>query len=499
MHTAPTIGEKYLFVDQNKWSIYVFGFLSTAILLFGNSLFVYYNPGFWPYAIFVFVTAFYLSISYIVGFLGKPFDIDFHKRLVARWIDKVDLVSVDVYLPVCGEDLQILYNTWSGVAKLRYAHPHIKVHVLDDGKKDDVRDLAKKFHFNYIRRDGNELKKAGNLRNAFKQTDGEFIVILDADFVPRSDFLIETLPYMFEYSDCGIVQTPQYFTVTDHQTWIGQGASAVQELFYRLMQVNRNTFNGSICVGTCGLYRRSSLEPFGGTAPIEYSEDVHTGFQIISTGGSIKYIPVILSKGICPDELRPFITQQYRWSLGSISLLFSSKFWQQGTTKMQKLCYMNGQFYYVATGLAVIFGPLPAILMLIFVPEKILWFNLLFSVPSLLFSTVFMWWWMKSPMGIYVLRSRCVAYYAHLMALKDYLLNTLEEWKPTNAKMTSRRYDDFKKLFIVFGIAPQFIVLMLVIYRMLDGYNPVNFSLLMCFWVFNMAVHWPVLWSLNEN
>lgn len=499
MHTPPTQEEKYLYLDQGRKSIYVFGLFSTVCLLSGNILFVYYNQAAWAYGLFVLLTAFYLLLSYIVGFLGKEFDWEQHKKICTKWFDKADSASVDIYLPVCREPFEIIKNTWDGVSLLRKAHPQINIYVLDDGKEDSLKDLARKYKFNYIRRTTNELKKAGNLRNAFKRTSGEFILILDADFIPRVDVLIETLPYMFEHPKCAIVQTPQNFKTNDHSTWVGQGAASVQELFYRLMQVNRDTFNGGICVGTCALYRRTSLEPHGGTAAIEYSEDVRTGFRLVNDGWRIFYLPINLCRGICPDSLRAFITQQYRWSMGSISLFFSKEFWKSNLTKMQMICYMNGQMYYIATGLAVIFSPLPGIYLLVFRPDMIHWYNLLFSIPSFIFSTLFMKYWMKSPMGLFVLRSRCVAYYAHLLALKDYLFNTLEEWLPTGSVKQSKRYNDFKILFLIFGILPIMISFMLMVYRIIEGQSPIDFLLMFLFWCLNMAIHWPVLWSFEED
>lgn len=80
------------------------------------------------------------------------------------------------------------------------------------------------------------MKKAGNLRYAFARTSAEAIVILDADFCPRADFIRETVPYFLDPS-IGILQTPQFFRHREEQTWIEQGAGTSQEFFYRLVQV----------------------------------------------------------------------------------------------------------------------------------------------------------------------------------------------------------------------------------------------------------------------
>ena len=129
-------------------------------------------------------------------------------------------------------------------------------------------------------------KKSGNLRYGFANTSNEFIVILDADFVPRADFLAETLPYMDD-PNVAIVQTPQFFRTDPRQTWVERAAGAVQEVFYRNIQVSRDRLGASICVGSSALYRRAALEPEGGTTLIAYAEDVHTGLDARRNGSQL--------------------------------------------------------------------------------------------------------------------------------------------------------------------------------------------------------------------
>ena len=126
-----------------------------------------------------------------------------------------------------------------------------------------------------IRRDNRpELKKAGNLRYAFNRTHGEIIVIFDADFCPRPEFLRETTPY-FAQEDVAILQTPQFFRSREEQTWVERGAGVTQELFYRMVQVNRN-------VGTA----RSSCSCVNGSYIAAQSEwyMVHSGCLLYDRG-----------------------------------------------------------------------------------------------------------------------------------------------------------------------------------------------------------------------
>ena len=108
------------------------------------------------------------------------------------------------------------------------------------------------------------------------------------------------------------MQSPQYFDSGKGMHWLQQAAGSVQESFYRWAQVSRDTLGAPICVGTCAIYRRAGLENSGGFAQIGHSEDVHTGVNLMKAGYRTTYVPVVLAKGLCPDKLSSFISQQYR-------------------------------------------------------------------------------------------------------------------------------------------------------------------------------------------
>lgn len=244
--------------------------------------------------------------------------------------------------------MAILENTYKYVQKLEYPEGKMKVWVLDDGGQPEVAVLASQYGFNYICRDDRgRLKKAGNLRWAFARTSGDFFVIYDADFCPRHDYLTELIPRMQADSNIAIIQTPQYFRTTDEQTWVERGAGAVQELFYRYIQVNRNKWGGAICVGSNATYRRSALVDTGGTAEVGASEDVHTGFYAVDHGWRLDYVPLNLACGICPDTPRAFFSQQVRWCQGSTSLLLNWHFWRSNLTWAQKVSRSLAFFFFL--------------------------------------------------------------------------------------------------------------------------------------------------------
>lgn len=485
--SAPTDEEKYLYLESNRITFYGLGIVSLTSLTLGMILFSLKAPATYIFLIPTAFTSLYLFLNYLIGILGEDFK--FYSHASPKLTYKDNHPSVDVYLPCCNEPIEVIENTYKYVSKLHY-YGDLKVYVLDDGSDPNVSWLAEKYGFNYIRRENpGELKKAGNLRHAFGITKGEFIVIFDADFCPREDFIEEVIPQFLNDPSIAIVQTPQYFSIDENQTFIEKGAGYIQELFYRMVQVSRNTFGGAICVGTNAIYRRKALEPFGGTAAIGYSEDVHTGFNVVDAGWSLSYIPLNLAKGVCPGQKSAFFTQQYRWAMGSISLLFNGQFWRSNLTVFQKTCYLSGQCYYLATALGVLIAPLPAIIMVWFFPEYVKWYNWLYVVPSLAFGTLFMASWTKAPWGFYALVTRHISNYAHLFAIRDFLKKDLMTWIPTGStsQTGSSRVKSFVALNLTLGITTFLFSIIGAIYQM-TSISSFDFYPLIAFSTFNFII-----------
>jgi len=101
------------------------------------------------------------------------------------------------------------------------------------------------------------------------------------DFAPRADLPAELLPYFSADPSLGIVQSPQYFRTTARMSWMERGAGAVQELFYRLVQVCRDRHDGAICVGSCAMYRRAALDDAG-----PFADPAHT--KVLKAGRTWK-------------------------------------------------------------------------------------------------------------------------------------------------------------------------------------------------------------------
>lgn len=455
--SAPDDREKEIYANRYIGVLILFSTFGFSCLTL--STFRLFSNNIWMIPLFVLLayTVVYFLISQIINLSSRDFSLKAHKDLVSRWAPR-KYPSVDVFLPNCGEPLPVLANTWRGVREMQNWYPgEVNVHCLDDAHSQDVRMLAKKFEFEYhARPDKGWFKKAGNLRYGYNRTHADFIAIFDADFRPRHDFLTELLPYFFADETIGIVQTPQYFGVDNRQNWLERGAGAVQELFYRVVQTSRQGSQGAICVGSNAIYRRSALDDIGGTALIEHSEDVHTGFELRMKGWRLQYLPLVLAKGLCPDELGAFFQQQYRWCMGSMSLLTARKFWDTKLPIMSRICYLSGFMYYIHTAIYAVFLPLIPLTMLLLLPEQIQIANYLLIFPSVIYMHVVFPLWHRVPYGLEAASVRLVYGWAHLVALRDKILSRAMEWQPTGAGMSRKntRYGLFRAGVVIFNLIP---------------------------------------------
>jgi cellulose synthase (UDP-forming) len=197
-------------------------------------------------------------------------------------------LSVDVMFATYNEDPELVRLGIRDAQKITYPHPiDIRVHVLDDGRRAEMRMVAEDEGANYISRTGNEGFKAGNLRHAMEQTSGDLLVICDADTRPFPTILENTLGY-FRDPKMAWVQTPQWFYDLPEgealhvalKRQLGSGAGIFgrfiekivgpiqtgtdpfvsdPKMFYDIIQRRRNWANASFCCGAGSIHRREAV------------------------------------------------------------------------------------------------------------------------------------------------------------------------------------------------------------------------------------------------
>ena len=259
-------------------------------------------------------------------------------------------VTVDVFVTTYGEDPETIRRTVAAAVAMQGEH---LTWVLDDGRSDEIRDLATELGARYLRRPNGNGAKAGNVNHALSVAKGEFFVIFDADFVPKPAFLHETVPF-FATPDVAFVQTPQTYGNTHNL--ISRGAGYMQAVFYRYIQPGRNRFNAAFCVGTNVIFRRAAIDQVGGMYAYSKSEDVWTSLMLHENGWRSVYIPTPLAVGDTPETVEAYTKQQLRWATGGFEIMLTHNPLSRKRTLTidQRLQYTVTATHYL-TGIAPLF------------------------------------------------------------------------------------------------------------------------------------------------
>ena len=173
--------------------------------------------------------------------------------------DGVNIPYVDVLICTYNEPLNLLEKTIAACTNLEYPNGKFKIHICDDGRRNDLKNLCKRYNVNYITRNDNEGAKAGNINNALKYLKGDLFAVLDADMIPKKEFLLKTVGY-FSNENMAFVQTPQvYYNQDMYQYNLSKNMPNEQDFFMRDVQEARSVRNAVLHVGTNALFRRNLL------------------------------------------------------------------------------------------------------------------------------------------------------------------------------------------------------------------------------------------------
>jgi cellulose synthase (UDP-forming) len=168
--------------------------------------------------------------------------------------------TVDVFITTYNEPVDLVRETARAAREIRYPH---QTWILDDGNRAEMRQCAEELGVGYLVRDQNwqgkdRHAKAGNIINAMNHTSGEFILILDADQVPRPQILDRVLGW-FDDEKVAFVQTPQWFKNTPAGDPFGTDAP----LFYGPIQAGKDGWNSAFFCGSNAVLRREALMRIG--------------------------------------------------------------------------------------------------------------------------------------------------------------------------------------------------------------------------------------------
>lgn len=342
-------------------------------------------------------------------------------------------VSIDAYVTVCGEPLDVVVPVIKAVRDMCLPHD---TWVLDDAASAQLRDVCTAEGVSYLSRPTPERGKAGNINHALARTEGELVAIFDADHHPDSRFLLRTVGH-FEDERVAFVQTPQSYL--PRRGLPARGAREAQQFFYRHIMPGKARARAAICVGTNVVFRRAALEQMGGMYEGSLSEDVHTSLRLHALGHRSVYVEEVLAHGLPPQKWQAYLRQQRRWARGAFEILFSAHLWRRGgLTARQRLQYSLLGTYYLSSISSLLMSLFPGVYLLL--RESPLTAHPGILLALIVTATVTVALANRAQSGGYGVASavaHLVAGPVYVMALLDVIVRRRAGWTPTHREGAS--------------------------------------------------------------
>lgn len=296
--------------------------------------------------------------------------------------------SVSIFIATYNEDIDILRRTISGCLSISY--PNKSIYVLDDGRRQEVLDLADQFNVNYLTRPNNNHAKAGSLNNALGQTQSDFVLFLDADHVPAAN-IVDVCLAEFEHDDkLALVQCAHRFMnpgPVERNLRLEGKLPHEQELFFQLVQVGKDIWNAAFFAGSAAMARRNAIDAVGGIPTQTIAEDCELTVYLHKEGFRTRYLSSPGIIGLNPESMSSYLIQQRRWACGSAQLLsLQNPIFMSGLTFPQKLCYTAGMLHFLYGIPRLIYILTPCVFLILgLCPMRVDVFDyLVFVVPYLL-------------------------------------------------------------------------------------------------------------------
>ncbi len=232
------------------------------------------------------------------------------------------LPRVTIQLPLFNER-NVVDQLMEGILKVRYPRELLEIQVLDDSTDDThpytealcARLKAEGHPVTYIHRTNRTGYKAGALQNGMALTQGEFMAVFDADFIPPVDYLEQTI-HFFADPGIGVVQTRWTYLNRDHNL-LTKVQGLMLDGHFALEHVSRYgqglffNFNG-----TAGILRRKMIDDAGGWQHDTLTEDSDLSYRAQLKGWHFIYLPWIECPSELPVDTYGFQVQQQRWAKG---------------------------------------------------------------------------------------------------------------------------------------------------------------------------------------
>lgn len=208
---------------------------------------------------------------------------------------------------------------------LAFDYPQDKLQILlgDDSNNPNVMQEIDHFaecnlRIKVLRRNNRIGFKSGNLNHVNEHTTGDYILVMDSDFLPEPDFLRRLVAPAV--ADPGLAAVQARWNITDvHEsltTLLGAGIINVTH-FIMLPLFDRFMRTSFLC-GSAMLIKRDVMVKMNGWETKTMIEDVDLSFRFFTHGYRLMYYPEVTCNCEVPHTARDLFRQQKRWAYGVV-------------------------------------------------------------------------------------------------------------------------------------------------------------------------------------
>lgn len=249
-----------------------------------------------------------------------------------------EIPFVTIQLPVYNE-MYVMERLLDNIALMDYPKDKLEIQVLDDSTDETVITTAEHVEklkktgldIEHIRRTDRSGFKAGALKEGLKIAKGEFIAIFDADFLPKPNWLKQTIPY-FKDEQIGVVQT-RWGHINRNYSLLTKIQAFALDAHFTLEQVGRNSKGHFINFnGTAGVWRKACILDAGNWEGDTLTEDLDLSYRAQLKNWKFKYLEDVETPAELPVVISAARSQQFRWNKGGAEN-FRKMMWRVLTSK----------------------------------------------------------------------------------------------------------------------------------------------------------------------
>ncbi len=235
-----------------------------------------------------------------------------------------ELPRVTVQIPIYNER-RVVERVIDAACSLRYPRRLLDVQVLDDSD-DGTSSVAARavgrwrrrgVDVRHLRRGSRIGFKAGALRHGLGSARGEYLLVLDADFVPDPDLVHRLLP-PFGDPEVGMVQA-RWDHLNETENALTRAQALLLDGHFFVEQAGR--YRAGVFLnfnGTAGIWRRRCLEDAGGWQDDTLTEDLDLSYRAQMRGWRMVFLEEVGVGAELPSTAGALRIQQRRWAQGGV-------------------------------------------------------------------------------------------------------------------------------------------------------------------------------------